>query len=124
MSFENSISIIAALDDIIAKDVRVMGVNIDRRLVGETPRDTGSAKASWLVSINQPNNSVVNTEGGAGIQQALTQGAATANSYESGQTMYIQNNQPYIEGLNAGNSALAPSMYVDKIIQEESNRGN
>ena len=124
MSFERNLSVIGAIDDIIADEGRVMGVNIDRRLVNETPRATGSAKSSWNVSIGQPNNSVVNTEGGAGIQQALAQGAATASRYKAGQTMYIQNNQPYIERLNSGYSEQAPAMFVDKIIQEEVNRGN
>lgn len=124
MSFERELSILDDIEDEVSRVGRKIGVNIDRRLVNETPRDTGSAKSSWLVSIGQPNNSVVNTEEGAAIPAALEQGSRTASRYESGDTMYIQNNQPYINRLNEGSSEQAPRHFVDQIIMEEVNRAD
>lgn len=119
MSFERDLSVLVDIQDEVSKVGRKLGVNIDRRVVLETPRDTGSAKSSWLVSIGQPNTSTVETEEGAAIPAALEQGAITTSRYKSGDTMYIQNNQPYIQRLNEGYSEQAPSRYIDQIIDEE-----
>lgn len=125
MTFERDLSILADSDDFITTTARKIGVNIDRRVVLETPRDTGTAKASWLVTIGQPTNATVEKEGedvGQAQTQAIAQGAATVGRFKSGQVLYIQNNQPYIERLNEGYSDQAPSHYVDSIIMEEVNR--
>ena len=121
MSFERDLSIIKEVEGEITSAGRKLGVNIDRRAVLETPRDTGSAKASWLVSTNQPVNNAVDWSGdvGAAEAKALAQGASEASQFKSGDTLYIQNNQSYIERLNEGYSLQAGSGYIDDIINEE-----
>lgn len=122
MSFERELSILSDLEDVISKTGRKLGVNIDRRLVLETPRDTGSAKASWLVAYGQPSNAIVDNTGkdvGTAAAQAIEKGALEASKFKAGDTLYITNNQPYIERLNEGWSEQAPSRYVDQIIEEE-----
>lgn len=127
MSFERDLSILAEVEDEITNAGRKLGINIDRRVVQETPRDTGSAKASWLVSVNQPDNTIVDKDGedvGTAELQAIQAGAAKAKLFTSGDTLYIQNNQPYIEPLNEGYSAQAASGYIDAIINEEVRRAD
>lgn len=121
MSFERDLSIRKEVEDEITDTGRKLGVNIDRRVVLETPRDTGSAKASWLVSVNQPVNNAIDWTGdvGSAEAQALAQGSAYASSFVSGDTLYIQNNQAYINRLNEGYSLQAGSGYIDDIINEE-----
>lgn len=127
MSFERDLSILADIDDEITNTGRKLGINIDRRVVQETPRDTGSAKASWLVSVNQPDNTIVDKDGedvGTAELQAIQAGAAKAKLFTSGDTLYIQNNQPYINRLNEGWSKNAASGYIDAIINEEVRRAD
>ena len=127
MSFERELSILVEVEDEITNAGRKLGINIDRRVVMETPRDTGSAKASWLVSVNQPDSAIVDKDGedvGTAELQAIQAGAAKAKLFTSGDTMYIQNNQPYIDRLNEGWSAQAGSGYIDAIISEEVRRAD
>lgn len=127
MSYEKSLSILADIQDTVSTKGRKLGINIDRRVVEETPRDTGSAKASWLVSVNQPNNDIVNKDGedvGIAEMQAIQAGAAQASGFKSGDTLYIQNNQPYIVRLNEGWSENADSGYIDEIIEQEVRRAD
>ena len=127
MSFERDISILSDLGDVISQEGRKLGVNVDRRLIQETPRDTGSAKASWLVAYSQPSNDVVDVNGGdvdTAALQAIEKGAATASRFKAGDVLFITNNQPYIERLNEGYSEQAPSRYVDQIIEEEVRRAD
>lgn len=118
MSFERSLSIIGDVRDAVSTAGRKLMINIDRRLVLETPRDTGSAKASWLASVNQPNNAVVNVEENADAA-AMAAAIGQIQLFKCGDVLYLQNNQPYIERLNEGWSEQAGSGYIDKIIQEE-----
>lgn len=127
MSFERGISILSELEDVVSQTGRKLAVNIDRRLVQETPRDTGSAKASWLVAYGQPNNEIVDVDGndvGTAAAQAIEKGAIEASKFKAGDVLYITNNQPYIERLNEGWSQQAPSRYVDQIIEEEVRRAD
>ena len=127
MSFERDLSILADVADEITSAGRKLAINIDRRVVNETPRDTGSAKASWLVSVNQPDNRIVDEDGsdvGTAALQAIDLGASKARLFVSGDTLYIQNNQPYINRLNEGWSAQAGIGYIDTIINEEVRRAD
>lgn len=119
MSYERSLSILAETRDAVSKDGRKLMINIDRRLVQETPRDTGSAKASWLASVNQPDESIVNINGDGSESMAITTAIGQINLFQCGDTLYLQNNQPYIERLNDGWSEQAPSGFVDAIIAQE-----
>ena len=99
MSFERDISILSDLGDVISQEGRKLGVNVDRRLIQETPRDTGSAKASWLVAYSQPSNDVVDVNGGdvdTAALQAIEKGAATASRFKAGDVLFITNNQPSV----------------------------
>lgn len=117
--FERRISILAELRDTVSKDARKVMLNIDRRLVRETPRDTGSAKASWLASVNQTTEAVVDVQGGGNEEAAIAAAARQIELFHCGDLLYIQNNQPYIGRLNEGWSEQAGSGYVDAILQQE-----
>jgi hypothetical protein len=127
VSYEKSFSILADIQDSISTSGRKLGVNIDRRLVQETPRKTGSAKSSWLVSLSQPDNNIVDVDEGeadTAVMQAIEAGAISASKFKSGDTLYIQNNQPYIQRLNEGWSDQAGTGYIDDIIEEEVRRAD
>lgn len=122
MKFEQSLSVLAELDDFTAQETRKLALAIDRRVVQETPFDEGTAKRSWLVSVDQVDNRIVDAGGvdlSTAEMQAIEQGAAEIRGAKVFTRIFIQNNQPYIERLNEGWSAQAPTKYVDTIIAQE-----
>lgn len=127
MSFERDLSILAEVEEEITKTGRKLAINIDRRVVNETPRDTGSAKASWLVTINESTNEIVDGDGeelATAALEAIEKGAAESLAFVCGDTLFIQNNQPYINRLNEGWSEQAPIGFIDDIIKEEVKRAD
>ena len=127
MSFAKSISVLNDLEDFSAQETRKLALNIDRRVVMETPFDTGSAKRNWLVSVDQVDDRIIDAEGlslGVAQMAAIEQGAAEIRGAKVFDRIYIQNSQPNIERLNEGWSQQAPSGFVDAIIAQENARGN
>jgi hypothetical protein len=84
---------------------------------GGTPVDTGWARANWVPPIGVP------FDGLAGRRDNVTgavQGGAEASipTYRLGRRVWISNNVPYIERLNAGSSKQAPAGFVQAAIQK------
>lgn len=120
MSYERSLSILSDVAEEVGKQSRKLMLNIDRRVVRETPRDTGSAKASWIASTGSPSSAVNEIENPGGAEAiALAQGAAAISKAKDFDSIYIVNNQEYIVPLNEGSSLQAPAHFVDAIIAEE-----
>lgn len=120
MSYERSLSILGDVAEEVGKQSRKLMINIDRRLVRETPRDTGSAKASWIASTGSPSNAVNDIENPGGAENlAISQGVAAISKAKDFDSIYIVNNQEYIVPLNEGSSLQAPAHFVDAIIAEE-----
>jgi len=113
--------------EFVGDNLRVLALDIDRRLVLATPVHDGGAKRNWIASVGAPNNSVIDV--GEGIPQsqaeqaAIDQGSIAINGANDYATIYVQNNLPYIVRLNEGWSDQAGSGYIDKIITEEVQRG-
>ncbi len=120
MSFRNDLSILDTLNEWVEEDTEKLAVNIDRRLVLETPRDEGTAAASWIVSLNRPDHSVnTTTDPTAAIAAAQRE----IEGFSAGNTLYIQSNQPYIVRLNEGwSQQQANPGFIDDIVREELNR--
>jgi hypothetical protein len=106
--------------------VRAVFLLVDQAVVLATPVDTGRARSNWRASNNAPISTTIapyapgNRLGlgeGANAAAAMAQARAAAAARKSGETMYITNNLPYIELLNANYSPQAPSRYVEQAIQ-------
>jgi hypothetical protein len=87
----------------------------------ETPVDTGRARANWQLSIDyDETGEVVKTFAGeaeSGIAlDAIVQKSGDFNTKRN-KVMYLNNNLPYIQGLNDGNSVQAPAGFIDEAIQ-------
>ena len=117
MSFFKDLSIKKDLYFFAEEEVQKLAINIDRRLVLETPRDTGQAKANWLVGIGSPVSSPDLNAFDPNAAIAKAQGVISR--FKATSNLFITNNLPYIERLNEGYSLQAPSLFVDSIIDEE-----
>lgn len=80
----------------------------------KTPVDTGRARGNWHISIGHPEPSVSETK----TQTPLPSEGEKLKSSKAGDTIYIQNNLPYIVGLEYGRSRQAPQGMVRLTMQE------
>lgn len=106
--------------EFVGDTLRTLALDIDRRLILETPVDTGAARANWLASVGSPNGSATEE---TSQQAAINKGAVTISGAGDYSTIYVQNNLSYIQRLNEGWSEQAGSGYIDQIITEEVSRG-
>ena len=122
-TYENDLSIMADLEDHVSAVSKKLMIDIDRRVILETPVDTASAKRSWVAGVNRSPTEVFDLPDGSNINaaesQAIQQAEGTIGRAKAFDTIYINNNQPYIERLNDGWSNQAPSRYIDNIIAQE-----
>lgn len=105
--------------EFVGDELRILALDIDRRVILESPVDSGAARSNWLASVGFPDASTTDVD----IQGAINKGAAVIAGAGDYETIYISNNLPYIQRLNEGWSQQAPSGYIDKIITEEVSRG-
>jgi hypothetical protein len=81
-------------------------------IVLRTPVDTGRARANWVVTIDQPNETEVEGVDKSGTQ-AMGNGLKTINRANEMPDFWITNNLPYIEKLEFGGSRIkAPAGMV------------
>jgi len=78
---------------------------------GRTPRDTGFAANSWLVT-NSPDDA--GTPGGNAVDGKLS----VLNKIKMGETIYINNGCEYIRRLEEGHSQQAPNGFVAVTVRE------
>lgn len=110
----------------LQKEIKIIALDINEGLIDKTPVDTGWARANWIPSIGTP------FEGPVGDPTSFDTGeqelgmAAVASQYQlSDGPVFITNNVPYIEQLNAGSSEKAPAGFIEAIIDrvvEDANR--
>lgn len=105
--------------------VKKIGFDLFRRIILKTPVDTGRARASWTIAINQPDRSVADP----GVHAEYQTGASSAAEAKATSVMaslqagkyepvWISNNLPYIEALEHGHSQQAPQGMVALSIAE------
>lgn len=118
MSYEKHFSVLKEITGDLTKELREDALAIDQLVVFGTPVDEGRARANWTVSVGQPNNQQIEA---FGAHYAINQGQAELRKVNGFQTIYIQNNLPYIVRLNEGYSKQAASKYIDRIVEKVAN---
>lgn len=101
-----------------------------RLLVLNTPVDKGVARSNWLITVGFETDAVIAAHF-PGQHLGLSETANAQATIEAGlnvlisaltkegeQQIFIQNNVPYIEKLNAGSSSQAPGLFVEMAIQQ------
>lgn len=111
------------LDVNVVTVVKKIGFDLFGRIVKRTPVDTGRARASWTIAINQPDRSVAD-EGThpsmitAPEAAAASQATGALTDLKPYEPVWISNNLPYIEALEKGHSDQAPAGMVALSIAE------
>lgn len=102
--------------------VRNTATNILTGVVEGTPEDTSTAIGDWQVGVNQTPAGLVDTPDPGGAT-AIAKGSAAIKAAKLGENINIVNNQPYVEGLNAGRAVSKPSGWIEGAI-DNATRGN
>jgi hypothetical protein len=105
--------LIADLRKFTAEETRALALDIQANLQVDTPRDTGWARANWVMSVGGPLEdekvSQIKDPSPAQIAQAgvrQAQSASDVGQYDDTSlgAIFTTNNTPYIGVLNAGHS--------------------
>lgn len=94
---------------------RKLASDILQGVVEGTPEDTSVTVGDWQVGVNSTPTGLVEQSDPGGAS-ALSRGNATIQTAKLGGTINIVNNQPHVDGLNAGNAVSKPSGWVERSI--------
>lgn len=116
--------IIAKMNRVTEKGAIGLALDIHGGLTEDTPVDTGWARANWIPSVGTPAPQAAGAPGQPDTG-AVTQGIAEVSRWKiSDGPIYLTNNVPYIQRLNAGGSNQAPAGFIEANVQTATNRAN
>lgn len=109
---------IGQIDKAGERVVKRLATSVNAELIKATPVDTGWARANWIFSIGQPIAGPAGAPGKVGpARQAQSSGVARVLVYKLNQgVIWLSNNVPYIQVLNAGHSKQAPAGFIEAAI--------
>lgn len=105
--------------------VRDVALAVTKELVQSTPVKTGRARSNWRTLLYKPTNVLfwppnnIPGEGKpespeAGAQRSIDEAQETVGAFTGGRrSIWIINNVPYIQALNAGSSPQAPPGFIE-----------
>lgn len=113
-------------DKIIERDLKravgkIKGTAIIRAtemLYEATPKDTTNAANNWVPSIRNPSTATHGSKQSPSRSRQLD-GIAKIKAWMNkpdNSTIYLTNNVPYIDRLNAGSSRQAPANFVESVV--------
>lgn len=117
MSFTSEIAAAReAIEYEMGRKVRASAVQVLRRVIKRTPRDTGMLKGNWQVSVNTPASGT--TEELRGENITIAAGTREISKAKAGDDIYIVNNLPYAQAIEGGHSDQAPQGMVAVTVAE------
>lgn len=99
---------------------RAVSLQVLTGVVLKTPVDTGRARANWTVTLGGTSSATTEAtdpSGGAAISAGSSE-IAQVQTAPLGESVFIQNNLPYIERLEAGASKQSPGGMVAVTVAE------
>jgi hypothetical protein len=114
------------IDENSTKLQKRVALAVHQTIVLATPVDEGTARSNWQVGINGPVSGTreayfpgkgLGISEGANADAAIREAQAVVLSVQNASSIYITNNLPYIERLNAGSSSQAPASFIEKAVQ-------
>lgn len=94
---------------------RGVATDVLKGVVEGTPEDTSVTIGDWQVGIGRVPEGTVDSPDPGGAQ-AIREGTAAISTAKLGSTINIVNNQPHVDGLNAGNAVQKPAGWVERSI--------
>lgn len=98
-----------------SKVAKRIGLDLFAKIVRKTPVDTGRARGSWNISVNEADRTVLPPAPPGDVYPPPSIGALDVRLNES---IVISNNLPYIVELEKGHSKQAPNGMVALSIEE------
>ena len=115
MAIDRAIKKLNSLSDWLSKKEHAVrfAVILTNQLSGLTPVDTGAARNNWYVSKDGPGMEFDPSKTSQG-RETFTR-VRTLRPFN---TLYVNNNAPYIVRLNEGHSVQAPAGFIEKAVVE------
>lgn len=117
-------AIVRGMEDVGAKVVKKITLDVTANLIETTPRDTGWARNNWVPNIGSPyagepgsNPSEAGVAAARGQQESGTVQVATSYTLDRG-AVFVSNNVPYINRLNDGSSKQEPAGFVQRAVMK------
>lgn len=117
---------ISQLGELIERVMRRLQLRAFQALTSATPVDTGFARAGWTPSVGAPDPGPSERPSKPAVARAQAEALfgshsraaeLLASSYRLGQgAVFIVNNVRYVVYLNAGSSAQAPALFVERAV--------
>lgn len=104
-----------AIRSTITQTQRRIATDILQGVVEGTPEITSVTVGDWQVGVNSNPTGLLNTPDPGG-KSALATGKAEIAAAPFGSKINIVNNQPHIDGLNAGNAVTKPAGWIEASI--------
>lgn len=125
MAYANDLSVMVELTEFASEEMQKLGLLVDQAIVLATPFKDGIAKSNWLMSLNEPDESInmTNIDKVGSYSINLARKVTEGYPKDSLPTIYISNNLPYIQRLNEGWSQQAGTKYVEAEIAQAVNNG-
>ena len=93
---------------------RKIAFDLSKKVIEETPVESGRAKGNWLPSIGSPSGDTI---GVVSESVAIGKVKLVADSISGDKTYYLTNNLPYIRPLEYGHSPQQPAGWVRLAVQ-------
>lgn len=102
----------AAIRNKVTDTYKGVASDILQGVIEGTPEDTSVTVGDWQVGVNHTPTGLVNNPDPGGAN-ALAKGTAAIEAALLGSKINIVNNQPHVDGLNAGNAVSKPAGWVE-----------
>lgn len=117
-------AIVQGMELLTERIVVKITLDVVANLIETTPVDTGWARANWVPAIGAPFKEDLSrvrpdaaSAGQASGKQQAAVGAMASYKLVRG-SVFVSNNVPYINRLNAGSSQQAPAAFVQRAIEK------
>lgn len=115
--------IVGGLEQFSEREIIRLSLEVTANLIEATPVDTGWARANWVPSIGQAYEAAVGNGGDPGQVSSMRKKQSSGKAELAGYKLtkgpiFVTNNVPYIQKLNEGSSAQAPSGFVQQQVEK------
>jgi hypothetical protein len=95
--------------------INIFAFSVFNRVVTRTPVDTGAARQNWLVTTNNETNDYDLSKAKGG--RAMSDGKKVIDNAKGDDTIFIQNNLPYIRKLEYGGYGKEITLFGEKVFK-------
>lgn len=103
----------AKAERMVTEVARGTALELGKRIIDNTPEDTGLARGNWMCGIGSPDTGTSSAKGADASKARLERALANYDA-KDGRSIHISNALPYVPGLEYGTAHTPPHAMVRK----------